>query len=316
MDLNLLRIFDVIMAERNVTRAANLLHMTQPAVSNALNRLRYELDDPLFIKTHNGVSPTQKAQLIAPVIRDALARINGVLVKSEFDASASKAMFRVAMSEYLASQSLRALVEVQNSSAPGVRIHLRPFTLETAVQQLERGEIDLAAGVCTGLLPSLRTLPFETLYFVLAMRKGHPLLARKKLSMDDFLGARHLAVNIFGIMDAPAIVDKELAAVGLRRNTFLTVNQFAMVPEILVNSDLVAIVPAGIAQNSAYRDFLQVIESPFKFQPRVESLIWHERTDCMPSHEWLRGEVMKACNAKASSPRPAWFDDTTGTGAT
>lgn len=312
MDLNLLRIFDAIMAERNVTRAASLLHMTQPAVSNALNRLRYELDDPLFIKTHNGVSPTQKAQLIAPVIRDALARIHSVLVKNEFNASTAQAVFRIAMSEYLANQSLRSLVAVQNVSAPGVRIHLRPFTLETAAQQLERGEIDLAVGVCTGLLPSLRTLPFETLYFVLVMRKGHPLLQQAKLSMDDFLGARHLAVNIFGVADAPAIVDKELAAVSLRRNIVLTVNQFAMVPEILTNSDLVSIVPAAIAQNSAYCDFLEVIESPFKFQPRVMSLIWHERTDGMDSHEWLRSEVMKACTARAFAPRPAWFKDAEG----
>ncbi|MBN9428348.1 MAG: LysR family transcriptional regulator [Burkholderiales bacterium] len=304
MDLNLLRIFDAIMAERNVTRAANSLHMTQPAVSNALNRLRYELDDPLFIKTHNGVSPTQKSQLIWPVIRDALARINGVLRKNEFDPSTSQAEFRVAMSEYLTGQSLRSLLLAQTNIAPGVRIHLRPYTSDTATQQLERGEIDLAAGVYTGLIPSLRATPIDTLRFVLVMKRGHPLLQKPTLSMDDFLGAKHLSVNIFGTSEAPPIVDKELAAAGLRRNTFLTINHFVLVPEILAESDLVSVLPLGVARNSAYNDFLEIVEPPFKFQERVLSLIWHERTDSMHSHEWLRNEVMKACGAQVKSGRP------------
>lgn len=304
MDLNLLRIFDAIMSERNVTRAATSLHMTQPAVSNALNRLRYELDDPLFIKTHNGVSPTQKSQLIWPVIRDALGKINGVLRKNEFDPSTSQAEFRLAMSEYLTGQSLKSLLFTQTTIAQGVRIHLRPYTSDTATQQLERGEIDLAAGVYTGFAPSLRVTPVDTLRFVLVMKKGHPLLKRPALSMEDFLAAKHLAVNIFGSPEAPPIVDTELAAAGLRRNTFLTVNHFALVPEILADSDLVSVLPLGVARNSAYRDLLEILPPPFKFQERVLSLIWHERTDSMHSHEWLRNEVRKACGSQADAPMP------------
>lgn len=302
MDLNLLRIFDVVMAERSVTRAANILHITQPAVSNALNRLRYVLEDPLFVKTPGGVNPTQKAQLIWPIIRDALAKINGVLEMSDFDPASSQADFRIAMSEYLASQTLRPSLLARLSQAPGIKFHLRPFTLETAAQQLERGEIDLAAGVYAGGAPPLKSLPFETLGFVLVMRKDHPLLGDGSLSLDGFLGARHLAVNVFGTTGALPIVDKELAAAGLYRNVCLTVNQFSLVPEMLANSDMVSIIPAAVALDSAYSASLAVVECPFKFESRVLSLIWHERTDNLSAHQWLRGEVMKALSGRAARP--------------
>lgn len=308
MDLNLLRIFDVVMTERSVTRAANILHITQPAVSNALSRLRYLLEDPLFVKTHGGVNPTQKAQLIWPVIRDALAKINSVLEMSEFDAASSHADFRLAMSEYLASQTLRPLLLAQLSHAPGVKVHLRPFTLETASLQLERGEIDLAAGVYSGGLPSLKSVPFETLSFVLVLRKDHPLLNKQPLSLDDFLDARHVAVNIFGTAGALPIVDRELAAAGLHRNVSFTVNQFSLVPAMLANSDLVSIIPAAVAMDSAYSESLAVVECPFKFEPRVMSLIWHERTDNLSAHQWLRGEVMKAVNSRVPRIGQTWLD--------
>lgn len=214
MDLNLLRIFDAIMAEHSVTRAATVLHMT-PAVSNALNRLRYVLDDPLFVKTQGGVSPTQRAQLMWPVIRDALARISDVLHKNDFDPAVSEAEFRIAMSDYVASQAVHPLFFSQHLIAPSVRIHLRSFTPETVATQLERGEIDMAVGVCTSLTQSLRTMQLETLQYVCALRKGHPLMDVEKITLEQFLGARHLSVSLHG---TAALVDRELAAFGHQRN--------------------------------------------------------------------------------------------------
>ena len=107
IDLNLLRIFDAVMTERNVTRASHTLHMTQPAVSNAINRLRLTLKDPLFIKVQGGVLPTQRAELLWPPIRDALARIAETLERNEFDPARSEAVFRLAMSDYVADQVIR-----------------------------------------------------------------------------------------------------------------------------------------------------------------------------------------------------------------
>lgn len=295
MDLNLLRIFDAIMAEHSVTRAATALHMTQPAVSNALNRLRYVLDDPLFVKTQGGVLPTQRAQLMWPVIRDALTRISDVLHKNDFDPLSSAADFRIAISDYVASQAVHPLFFAQHAIAPGVRIHLRPFTLETVAPQLERGEIEMAAGVYTTITSTLRTLPLETLQYVCAMRRGHPLMAFENLTTEQFLAARHLSVSLFG---NAALVDGELAAFGLQRNIFLTVNQFSLVPEMLVKSDLVSIVPAATVLNSVYAEQLAIVHPPFKFQPRTINLIWHERSDHLPAHQWMREEIVRAVQSR------------------
>ena len=308
IDLNLLRIFDAVMTERNVTRASNTLHITQPAVSNALNRLRDVLDDPLFVRTHGGVNPTHKAQLIWPIVRDALSKLNSVLETDTFDPATSQADFRLAMSEYLAGRTLGPLLHARLGHAPGVKVHLRPFTLETAALQLERGEIDLAAGVYSVPSPSLRSQPFETLSFVLVMCKNHRLLRQDAISLDDFLNARHLAVNIFGTPGAPPLVDKELHAAGLHRNICFTVNQFSLLPEMLANSDLVAIIPAAVAFDSAYSESLAVVDTPFEFERRALSLIWHERTDSLSAHQWLRSEVLAALQSHGRSARRAAAD--------
>ena len=295
MDLNLLRIFDAIMAERSVTRAATLLHMTQPAVSNALNRLRHAIDDPLFVKTQGGVSPTQRAQLMWPVIRDALERIGDALHKNDFDPAVSGAEFLIAMSDYVASQAVHPLFFAQQLIAPGVRIHLRSFAQETVATQLERGEIDMAAGVYTSFTPSLRTLPLETLQYVCALRKGHPLLQVENISIEQFLGARHLSVSLHG---TAALIDRELAAFGFQRNTFLTVNQFSLVPELLAKSDLISIVPVATVSNAPDGDQLAVLDCPFQFQPRTINLIWHERSDNLLAHRWMRDQIVSAVKSR------------------
>lgn len=297
MDLNLLRIFDAVMAEHSVTRAANALHMTQPAVSNALNRLRYELDDPLFVKAPGGVSPTPRAQLIWPVIRDALMRISDVLHNNDFDPASSEVAFRIAMSDYVASQAVHPLFFAQHLIAPGVRIHLRPFAQEAVAIELERGELEMAAGVYTSLTPSLRTLPLETLQYACALRKGHPLLGAASISMEQFLNARHLSVSLRG---AAAMIDRELAAFGYQRNTFLTVNQYALIPELLAKSDLISIVPAATILNSPYSDKLTIISPPFHFQPQTVNLIWHERSDQLQAHRWMRDEILRAVNSRTN----------------
>ena len=306
LDLNLLRVFDAVMAEKSVTRAANNLHITQPAVSNALSKLRYLLDDPLFIKTHGGVSPTQKAQLIWPIIRESLEKLINVLSNSDFSPSTAHAEFRISMSEYVASQAVRPLYQALHSDAPNIKLHISPFIIHDSATQLERGEIDLAVGVYTGQARSLRTLAFETMHFAFVVKKGHPLAAIENLSMERFLGANHLRVNRFGTADSLPIVDKELLAAGLQRNVVFTVNSFSLVPEMLVNSELVSILPTGIVLNSDDAKYLQIIEPPFKFQPRAISLIWHERSDGLNAHIWLRQEVMKAVKSRDSNVSPPW----------
>jgi len=305
IDLNLLRIFDSVMTERNVTRAAAALHMTQPAVSNAINRLRLTLKDPLFVKVQGGVLPTQRAELLWPPIRDALASIADTLKHNEFDPARSEAVFRLAMSDYVADQVIRPLFVEQQEVAPNIRIHLHPYSLDNAGVLLEKGEVDMAAGVYSNFGSSLRTLPLETLTYVCAMRKGHPLLAKPRLTLDDFLRARHLVVSLLG---SPALIDHELAAHGHKRNAVLTINQFALAPRLLAETDLVCVVPANTVRNSPYSHLLRAVEAPFPFAHRTVNLIWHERSDNLPAHRWLREEILKVCKAQGmvfeQSPPP------------
>ena len=295
IDLNLLRIFDAVMTERNVTRAAHSLHMTQPAVSNAISRLRVMLKDTLFIKVQGGVLPTQRAELLWPPIRDALARIAETLGRNEFDPAHSEAVFRLSMSDYVADQVIRPLFIEQQLVAPNVRIHLHPYALDNTATMLEKGEVDMAAGVYSNFGSSLRTLPLETLTYVCAMRKGHPLLALPRLTLDDFLRARHLVVSLLG---TAALIDHELAAHGHKRNAVLTVNQFALVPRLLAETDLVCVVPANAVRNSPHSHLLDIVEAPFPLVPRTVNLIWHERTDDLPAHRWLREQLLKVCQAQ------------------
>ena len=295
MDLNLLRIFDAVMTERNVTRAASALHMTQPPVSNAINRLRLTLKDPLFVKIQGGVLPTQRAELLWPPIRDALARIADTLERNDFDPARSEAVFRMAMSDYVADQVIRPLFVEQQTVAPNVRIHLHPYSLDNAGVLLEKGEVDMAAGVYSNFGSSLRTLPLETLTYVCAMRKGHPLLALPRFTLDSFLRARHLMVSLLG---TPTLIDHELAPHGYKRNVVLTINQFALAPRLLAETDLICVVPLNTVRNSPYSHLLEAVEAPFPFAQRTVNLIWHERSDNIPAHRWLREEILKVCQAQ------------------
>lgn len=295
MDLNLLRIFDAVMTERNVTRAASALHMTQPAVSNAINRLRLTLKDPLFVKIQGGVLPTQRAELLWPPIRDALARIADTLERNDFDPARSEAVFRMAMSDYVADQVIRPLFVEQQTVAPNVRIHLHPYSLDNAGVLLEKGEVDMAAGVYSNFGSSLRTLPLETLTYVCAMRKGHPLLAQPRFTLDSFLRARHLMVSLLG---TPTLIDHELAPHGYKRNVVLTINQFALAPRLLAETDLICVVPLNTVRNSPYSHLLEAVVAPFPFAQRTVNLIWHERSDNIPAHRWLREEILKVCHAQ------------------
>jgi DNA-binding transcriptional LysR family regulator len=311
IDLNLLRIFNAIMLERNFTRAAAVLHMTQPAVSNAINRLRLTLKDPLFIKVPGGVLPTQRAELLWPPIRDSLARIADTLERNDFDPARSEAVFRLSMSDYVADQVIRPLFVQQQSVAPNIRIHLHPYSLDNAGHMLEKGEVDMAAGVYSNFGSSLRTLPLETLTYVCAMRKGHPLLSQSRLTLDSFLRARHLMVSLLGIS---SLIDHELAANGYRRNVVLTINQFSLAPRLLAETDLICIVPLNTVRNSPYSHLLEAVEAPFPFAPRTVNLIWHERSDDIPAHRWLREEILSVCQTQGmrfeqtKTPEPAGLD--------
>jgi len=287
IDLNLLRVFDVVMSERSVTRAARVLHMTQPAVSNAVARLRHILADDVFIKGVGGITPTAKSEMIWPSIRASLRQISVVLDSSEFDPNTSATSFRLAMSDYVAFQVIRPMFSRIQRSAPNVSLHIRPHYKADTVSLLERGEIDLAAGVFPYLSSHIRRATLQTLEYEVAMRKDHPL-ASGDLTLERFLSARHLAMSVGG---AASLIDDQLTEMGLSREIALTVNQFTIAPAILSETDLICVMPPQSVINTPYRSVLTLRKSPVQFQTRQITSIWHPRNELVASHMWLRAMI-------------------------
>lgn len=292
VDLNLLRIFEAVVAERNVTRAARRLNMTQPAVSNALNRLRDVMKDELFIKRPGGVLPTAKAEAMWPLVRDALANLSEAVLPSEFEPVTARYTFRVSASDYIVSHLFGDAIQELDAVAPGIGLDFVPHTLETAVPLLEAGQIDIAAGVVVNRASRIFSAMLEDVPYECVMRSGHPIAART-LDRETFLRARHLAVSQSG---QKSIVDRDIEEQGFQRNVAYTINQFALVADILRRTDLVAVIPCGILRA---QDGFHIAPAPIPVRSQRISLLWHERSDGQQAHRWLREFLIERGRASA-----------------
>lgn len=292
-DLNLLTVFDAVMTELNVTRASVRLNMTQPAVSNALKRLRHLLNDELFIKIPSGVSPTPKALEIWQPLREALHQIRQTLEPIEFKPATETATFTLALNDFSAALILPPLIKVIEAIAPHINLRTIPNTHINAALLLEQAEIDVAIGVFPSPPPRLRSQPLLTSSWVCAMRRGHPL-ARKNLTMERYTHAKHLLVTLTG--EATGLIDPLLQEQGLSRRIGLTVNQFSVAPPILVNSDLIAILPTRVIQQSGLADQLHLAPVPIDLNPTSVKMMWHERSQHNSAQTWFRIQLAEVCS--------------------
>lgn len=293
LDLNLLRVFNAVMTEQHVTRASQQLHMTQPAVSNALNRLRSLLDDELFVKVPGGVRPTLKAIELWPPIRDALTQIRQALEPTAFNPETAIVTFTVAMNDLVAHLLLPKLVIVLETLASGINIHTIPTTNINAAAMLEQADIDLAIGVFPDPSSRLRLYSLLTSPFTCVMRRDHPL-ATQPLTMDEYVQAKHLLVTLTG--ETTGFVDVILQEWGLKRRIMLTVNQFAVAPQIIAGSDLLAVLPVRLVEMSSFADHLHVTKLPIELSPSTLKMMWHERNHLDSAQIWLRSQVIALFN--------------------
>ncbi|WP_292932779.1 LysR family transcriptional regulator [Noviherbaspirillum sp.] len=296
LDLNLLRVFDAVMTEQNLTRAANRLAMTQPAVSNALRRLRDALGDELLIRTAHGVKPTPRAESLWPTVRRALSGLEEAIAPEEhFDISTAQSTFRMAMADATAALWLPALVRSIERDAPGLTIRMVPLTTREPRPMLLRGDIDLAVGFFPGVVAqlaggqaSVTPIRHEQLYsgrYVCVMRKHHPL-AKTELTIDDYCGANHVLVSFSG--RANGLVDEALAKIGRERRILLTVNQFFTAGRVVATSDLITVLPRHLIASTGITGALITKELPFALPNVHVDMLWHERDTRNPAHKWLR----------------------------
>jgi DNA-binding transcriptional LysR family regulator len=311
LDLNLLRVFDAVMTEQNLTRAAGRLAMTQPAVSNALRRLRDALSDELLIRTAHGVKPTPRAETLWPAVRQALSDLEeAVMPDQNFDLAKAQNTFRIAMADATAALWLPTLVRSIESEAAGIRVRMVPLTTREPRPMLLRGDIDLAIGFFPGVVSqlaggqaSVSPIRHEQLYsgqYVCVMRKDHPL-AEKELTLDDYCGANHLLVSFSG--RAHGLVDEALAQLGRERRILLTVNQFFTAGRVVSSSDLITVLPRHLVASTGIMSALITKELPFALPAVHVDMLWHERDTRSPAHKWLRAQFTEVTNAAFAKTR-------------
>jgi len=306
LDLNLLRVFDEVMAERNPTRAARNLSITQPAVSNALRRLRETLGDELVHRSGSGVEPTPRALALWPTVRDALRQLQHTLAPGEFDAGIADTTFLLAMADATAAELIPGLVQIVEKEAPAVSLRVLPLTTRDPRRMLENEEVDMAIGYFPAVIANLAArgqsdaaVPFETqrLYvgeYVCVMRRGHPL-ADSPLTLDDFCAARHLLVSFSG--RPYGFIDQTLGALGRERRIVITVNQFFTAGRVVANSDLLTVLPRHFVKVTGIDEQLVLRELPFQ-QPLVHvDAICHRRAQHGHAHEWLRQALLRSAEA-------------------
>ncbi len=302
LDLNLLRVFDEVMAERNLTRAARNLAMTQPAVSNALSRLRNALADKLVVRSGYGVEPTPRALTLWPAIADALRQMEASLSPGDFIASEAKTTFVLAMADSTAAELMPGLVEILERDAPHVTLRVLPLTTRDPRQLLDEGHMDLAVGFFPAVLADLtaqaqagRLPPFdhERMFegeYVCVMRQGHPL-SRGPLTLKRYCDAHHMLVSFSG--RPYGFVDEALAAIDRQRHIVLTVNQFFTAGRVIATSDLLTVLPRHFV-NILGLSQVVLRELPLSVPPVLVDSLWHRRQAQRSDHAWLRLAVATA----------------------
>ncbi|MEY4751434.1 MAG: hypothetical protein RIQ60_3648 [Pseudomonadota bacterium] len=297
LDLNLLRVFDVVMAERNLTRAADQLAMTQPAVSNALRRLRDSVGEALFTRSAFGVKPTARAEALWPAVQAALNQLRETLEPSDYDPRAQPHGFLVAMADATAAHILPPLLADLQAQQARASLRVLPLATRDPSQLLEQGEADLAIGhfpeVVTRVagLAAQAPLLHRTLYqtrYVCVMRRGHPL-ADVELDLDTYCAADHLLVSFSGRPQGQ--IDEVLTAMQRSRRLVLTVNQFFTAGRVVASTDLITVLPEAFLSVTGAADQLVARPLPVALTPLQVHMLWHRRNDRHPAQRWLRARI-------------------------
>ena len=290
IDLNLLRVFDAVLRERSVTVAARRLGLTQPAVSNALARLRALFADDLFVRTAGGMDATPFARELSEPVRQALALLESALAHGPgFDPATSTRAFRFYMSDLGQVEFLPPLVERAQQVAPGVRLEAVAMEVEDIGDALAAGSLDLAVGFLPGLGPPVRRFPLFRDPYVCLVRADHPA-AGERFSRKAFRQASHALVSYKG---GHRVIEEALERAGLARRIALRVPHFTVVPMVLERTDLVLTLPSKVAKVYQRQGRFKVLPPPVPIPPADVAAHWHERFERDPGSRWLR-EIVQA----------------------
>jgi DNA-binding transcriptional LysR family regulator len=288
-DLNLLRVFDMLLREQNVSRAAERLALTQPTVSNALARLRDVLGDPLLVRVGRRMCPTPRALALEGPIRAALQQIEQTLATSDiFDPQRSHRQMRVALTDYVEQLCMPSLLASLQTQAPHLRIDVVHLTASLPVEALDRGELDMVLGRFDHVPARFTCQRWRSETLRVAMRQGHPQ-SSAGLDLDSFLQLRHVWVNGG---QTRGMVDQWMAEQNLARQIVYTTPNYLQAAHLVAATDLCAVLPTQLAQQFARLLPLDLHELPFALPPFELDLVHLTHRQHDPALAWLASQIL------------------------
>lgn len=295
IDLNLLVVLRVLLDTRSVTRTAERLSMSQPAVSRALAKLRTQLDDKLLVKGAGGMMPTQRAETLSMPLAALLRQLESFIAPAMFDPGTTRRVFRIATTDYGAIVVLPRLMAAFAKSAPHAGIEVLPFSDEV-FDLLDTGQVDFVLYSDDPAPGTLRTRPLFSETYSCLLRADHPLLTKRKrgamrsLSLEEFTAWPHALVSIFG--GRTGDVDDALLRIGRKRHITLWLPYFATAGLVCASSDVIVTLPTRVASVLATNDRLALLEPPLEVPGFGYRMLWHERSHDDPGAIWLRDLVV------------------------
>ncbi len=291
IDLNLFVVFDAIYTEGNLTRAGDIIGITQPAVSNSLSRLRNMFDDPLFVRTADGMVPTPVAQNIIGSVRQALGLMRASVQESEsFDPRSSDKRFRVSMTDLTQSILLPYIFKRLQKDAPSVAIDCYHVRRRDMNIELASGNLDLALDIPLTPDPRIKQAPLFSHPQVCLVRNDHPEIG-DELDLDAYLNLNHIQIS--SRRGGLGHVDLALGKMGKRRQIALRTQHYLAVSELVSRADLSLTVPQIFADYLVSQLPVRYLQLPFSV-PKLEThLYWHESTDQDQANRWLREVILE-----------------------
>jgi DNA-binding transcriptional LysR family regulator len=301
-DLNLLVALQVLLEERNVTRAAERLFVSQPALSKTLQKLREAFDDELFTRTAHGLIPTPRAEALGRALPNALIQLDQLLAEDQFEPATYEGHFHIAISPLFAEVLLPGLLAEVTSAAPGIDV-LTSDVIPEFQEQLKRGDVDFVAYVVGTTDREIHAEPINTIKPLCYMRADHPLAGRK-ITLTNMLEYPHVRLYLPGLArENSSKVDEILAQKGMYRRVVLETTQFAPAVGVMLQTDCLLIANAGLSRSNLFADHLIGKDVPVDLTQMFDAhgragrtrmaLLRHTRTSNSPAHQWMRRLIVK-----------------------
>ncbi|WMY12173.1 LysR family transcriptional regulator [Paraburkholderia phenoliruptrix] len=315
LDLNLLRVFDAILRERNVLRASDAINLSPSAVSHALSRLRAFLDDDLFVRTATGMEPTARALEMAPLVRDALVIIERAIGPKQFDPASTQRQFCIAATDYVTAVILPRFLRATSLAAPNAGIALLPASRIDLTTQIDVGRVEIALGSFSNVPPRIQEKVLFEERDMMVIASDHPLAGRE-IGLKDFASLPLLVVST-GVSEDGFLSERGLTrrtemfdrtaleaafeSIGKRPDFKIVQPHFLAIPSLLAGTQMAAIVPAPLARLFTQSRTVYAAELPWEPTTRTLQMIWHERHTEDRGHAWLRAMLLDAAVAAAAT---------------